>query len=944
MKLSSLPRGGRILFGFTVAAGVAAVAVRVPEATRWTGSDLLTLAGLALATFVTEQFSVPLRLRTETLNFTLTDAAWTAGLILARPSVLIAAVVVGVVAGQRVKRWEGLKIAFNVGTYLVAGTAAQLVYSAFGPFGARDPEAWGAAVAAMMAFAVVNIALVNSIVSIVEHKPFSRLVSSTLALDLAHRVGNSTIGVAFAVVRTVNPLIVFPVLGCLALAYLAYEAWVQTIRERDEIRALYEVERHLLAPIESTADLEPVLEVVRRMLRADRVELSLLERDGAASIGGPASIVASSAGPDEDGARRGEHEQDGPTQIALVGTPDGVSGILIVHRERPMANAERSLLESVASKVSVMVRNARLYQETLEQAELAGVVSHTWDGIFVVSAEGVILSWNPSMERITGLGQADVAGRSCRDLLGIAIPDSLTRTEGNAGEPGSERDTVLNKRDGTKRWLNYSLHRLGERAGRRNVAVVVRDVTAELETEQLKADFVATVSHELRTPLTPLKGFLITLLHGMGDGTSEERRGYYQIMLNQANRLERLITDLLEASRIESGEPIVDLRPLDVVAEVRTVVETFQEQYPDRAFTLGGPDEMIVVGDPLRIDQVVTNLVSNAVKYSPRSEPIEVTISSSRGEAVVRVRDHGQGISAPDRERIFERFFRVDNALTRSTGGTGLGLYLARKLALAMRGRLEVSSVPGRGSTFSLTLPLNEAALSSLPRSGGRARARRRAPQAATACPSRRDSVRRPRAADPRGRAPVGYEREDRHRPPQSRARRAGPRAFGMGPACGSRGILDARHHRPSGLPELRVDDRPRGRRRIHRAHRPAHQHPARSDQEPGGPGEGGCERLPPIGRKVHAWHRGGRTGRRLRHREDPVRGAGSAHGPDAGPDAPGLAGRGHRGVRQRRESGAALGARRPPPDRRHQRSRVPARNRIRDRMDGRRWEPRPGP
>src|ERR671932_1456687 len=108
MKLRTLPRGARILFGITLAAGAGAVAIRVAEATTWNGADLLTLAGLALATFVTEQFSVPLRLRTETLNFTLTDAAWTAGLILARPGVLVTAVALGVVVGQRAKHWEGL--------------------------------------------------------------------------------------------------------------------------------------------------------------------------------------------------------------------------------------------------------------------------------------------------------------------------------------------------------------------------------------------------------------------------------------------------------------------------------------------------------------------------------------------------------------------------------------------------------------------------------------------------------------------------------------------------------------------------------------------------------------------------------------------------------------------------------------------------------------------
>ena len=685
------------------------MAYRIPEAATWTRSDVLALVGLALATLVTEQFSIPLRLGTETLNFTLTDATWTAGLILARPSVLTAAVLLGVLAGQRLKRWDGLKIAFNLGTYVVGLTAAQVVYGALGPEGARDPVAWGAAFAGMMAFAVANVLLISSIVAQVEGKPLSRLVSSTLTLELAHRVANTGIGVAFAFVRTVNPFIVPPVLLCLALTYLAYEAWVETIRERDEIRALYEVERHLLTPIETTADLQPVLEVVRGMLGAGRVELSLLDQGAASTIGGPASVVASAEGANGNETNGSDlhppvPSPEHPSHVAMVGTAEGLGGMLIVHRKEPLADAERSLLESVASKIEVMLRNNRLFKKTLEQAELADVVSHTWDGIFVISPEGLVLSWNPSMERITGLSRDEVLGRPCGDVLGIDAPPAASGTDDP--ERGERRDLMLTKPDGAKRWLNYSLHPLGEgRGGQRNFVVVVRDVTAELETEQLKADFVATVSHELRTPLTPLKGFLMTLLRGVGDGSTEERQAFYRIMLNQANRLERLITDLLEASRIESGEPVVDSRPLDLSSQVAAVVEVFREQYPDRTFSFAAPDHLVAQGDRLRIDQIVTNLISNALKYSPRTEPIEVIVSGARGEAVVKVRDRGQGISIHDQDRIFERFFRVDNALTRSTGGTGLGLYLAKKLAVAMRGRLEVASVPGRGSTFMLTLP-----------------------------------------------------------------------------------------------------------------------------------------------------------------------------------------------------------------------------------------------
>jgi PAS domain S-box-containing protein len=714
LKLRTLPLGARLLIAGTLVAGAAAVAQRVPEATTWTRTDVLTLAGLVLAILVTEQFSVPLRLRTETLNFTLTDAAFTAGLILARPSVVTLAVLWGVVAGQLMKRWDPLKVAFNVGTYLVGITAAEVVYHAFGPTGARDPEAWGAAAAAMAVFAVANILLVSSILSLVERKPPSRLIESTLALDLAHRAGNTTIGVAFAVVRTVNPVIAPPVLVFLALAYLAYEAWVETLRERDEIRTLYEVERHLLAPIETTADLQPVLEVARRMLRASRVELSLLESEAGSQtgLGGPASVVASVNGHAGGSAgSNGERERlSHSAQVAMVGGPEGLSGMVIVHRERPLDDAERSVLEAVASKISVMLHNNRLFRETLEQAELADVVSHTWDGIFVIAPTGNVLSWNPSMERITGLGRGEVLGRDCKELLGIDAP-AILGTEDGPGDEAS-RDLVLTKADGGKRWLNYRLHPLGGRAGQRNFVVVVRDVTAELETEQLKADFVATVSHELRTPLTPLKGFLITLLHGVGDGTREERQSYYRIMLNQANRLERLITDLLEASRIESGEPVVDLKPVDLKAEVASIVDAFVEQYPDRTFRLDLAEESVSVhGDPLRIDQIVTNLVSNAVKYSPRAEPIDVKVRGNGRDATVEVRDRGQGIAPQDQDRIFERFFRVDNALTRQAGGTGLGLYLSKKLADAMRGRLSVESTPGRGAAFVLALPRYDRAM-----------------------------------------------------------------------------------------------------------------------------------------------------------------------------------------------------------------------------------------
>src|SRR5438105_15934993 len=193
MRIRTLPPPARLLFFVTLAGGVAAAAVRVADVTRLDRSDLLALVGLAAAILVTELFSVPLRLRTETLNFMLTDAAYIAGLILVRPSVLTFAVVAGVFAGQLLKRWDVRKVAFNVGVYLVGITAAQLIVRAIAgsaPLATREPRTGVAAVAGMAAFAVANVILVSGIIALVERKSFAKVVAPTLGLEAAHRAGN----------------------------------------------------------------------------------------------------------------------------------------------------------------------------------------------------------------------------------------------------------------------------------------------------------------------------------------------------------------------------------------------------------------------------------------------------------------------------------------------------------------------------------------------------------------------------------------------------------------------------------------------------------------------------------------------------------------------------------------------------------------------------------
>jgi len=354
----------------------------------------------------------------------------------------------------------------------------------------------------------------------------------------------------------------------------------------------------------------------------------------------------------------------------------------------------------------MLVRNVREGDQVRDL-----IVEYASDGIFVSAPNGTILSWNPAMERITGYSADEAVGRMRHELLGNAAAEGAGWQEAGEKSPDASGITAavpMIRKDGTEAWVQYSSSVITEGRLRASV-VVVHDVTADRQAEQLKSDFVATISHELRTPLTPLKGFLSTLLQGTGEDSAEAREEYYKIMLKQTDRLERLITDLLEVSRIESDRPVVANEPMRLRGPIVDQIRTFGERYPARSISLRltEPEQAVVVtADAEALGLVVSNLLSNAIKYSPPDSPIEVSIDRRQGEALVSVTDHGDGIPPQEQGRIFDRFYQVDNHMTRRAGGTGLGLYISRRLVEAMSGRLWVESVMGRGSVFWFSLPL----------------------------------------------------------------------------------------------------------------------------------------------------------------------------------------------------------------------------------------------
>jgi PAS domain S-box-containing protein len=402
------------------------------------------------------------------------------------------------------------------------------------------------------------------------------------------------------------------------------------------------------------------------------------------------------------------------TYLAPINGPNEETGILAVHRAEKLSPAEGSLVEALASQIYVKQENERLFQETLEQkGHLADVIGVSSDGIFVVSPDRRIMSWNPAMERITQFTREEAVEADCDEIIRLRPePDGRGSEESTSLVLISPqaRDALAIRKDRTERWIRYTSNAMPDRDGRAKAYVVVaRDVTAELEAERLKDDFVATVSHELRTPLTPLKGFIVSLEQGLVEDSPESRQEYYGIMRRQAERLERLINDLLDVSRIESGS--LRLEP-QIISLAKTIEEQIRELEPSpiaRPVSFVASDDPVwVLADPLRVGQVVANLLSNAFKYSPPGTPVEAQLVTSESHARVSIHNEGEGLSAADQERVFDRFYRVESTMTRTVGGVGLGLYIAKRLVEAMGGELGLESRPGMGCTFSFTVPLSE--------------------------------------------------------------------------------------------------------------------------------------------------------------------------------------------------------------------------------------------
>jgi len=338
-------------------------------------------------------------------------------------------------------------------------------------------------------------------------------------------------------------------------------------------------------------------------------------------------------------------------------------------------------------------------QRAEERQHAAVALEYVADGVFLLDADGVVRFWNPAAEAITGLAPAQVVGRAA----GEAIAGWADIAERVAAAPEGRPVSVPLELDGREIWLSIGAVRFAD-----GTVFAFRDLTEERGLEQLKSEFISTVSHELRTPLAAIYGASRTLLRGDIELAEEQRGSLLEVIGNEADRLARIVNDILWASRLDSGSLRVTVERCDARELVREVVDAARVHLPDRITLAVWDTEPLppICADPDKVRQVLANLLDNAAKYSPDGGVIEVRLAA-RGNAVrFSVDDEGLGIPVVDQRRIFEKFYRVDPDLRRGIGGTGLGLYICRELVRRMRGDIWVRSREGEGSTFAFELPV----------------------------------------------------------------------------------------------------------------------------------------------------------------------------------------------------------------------------------------------
>ena len=365
-------------------------------------------------------------------------------------------------------------------------------------------------------------------------------------------------------------------------------------------------------------------------------------------------------------------------------------------------------MSKLSNSINILARNLHdisVMRET-EKERLKTLIENMGSGLIMIDRNGIVTIVNRSFLNQLQISLEDVDGKLFRKI-GLpekieAFIDKLFLTE------SLNREQIQIQRNLHTYYMNaYGAPVIGEHGRWLGIVVVMHDITELVKLEQIRKDFVANVSHELKTPVTSIKGFSETLLYGAYKN-EETLLSFLEIIHKESNRLQMLINDLLDLSKVEQVGFEISLQKVKLNNVLNRSIEMtthlVEEKNMDIAATID--DSVEVLGDPNRIMQIMMNLLGNAINYSTENTTVHISIYKNEKYGIFQIEDQGIGISKEEINRIFERFYRVDRARSRNSGGTGLGLAIVKHLVEAHHGLIKVESEVGKGTSFTVSIPL----------------------------------------------------------------------------------------------------------------------------------------------------------------------------------------------------------------------------------------------
>ncbi|MEV4702940.1 ATP-binding protein [Actinoplanes sp. NPDC049316] len=675
--------------------------------------------GLIVLTCLAEITVVRLRHGEAVEELSLYEAALIIDVLLLPPRHALLAAVAGLVLASVVQRRPAVKALFNLGTYTAAVSVLVLLAQLIGGTGgALTVRVLAGVLIGTLAFTMVNLCCLAQILAVINGAPAWSIVRDEARLSVYMAIGTVATGLITTAIALHAPVLLpFMAMPALAVTY-AYRAAARESEERSRSSAL-------LLLSEALAGREDVvrrfLVLVREAFDADVGVIVLRDAEAALSVeSGEPSEVRTGPAPaylaglrDTDAAVQLTENLPLGLRHAVVVPVEGGGGrfgtaAFATRRRRRMSTGDVTLLASLGNALAVAIRGAEhLERLTEERSKLQAVVEQSAEGIMVIDGAGLVQVWNQALSEIVGVPAAEATGRPLGALLEVpAAEEQALLLPVSVQTPRVATELTVRRPDGEQRRLRLAhsaIFAVGELV--RDV-VVISDLTREYRTERLKSDFIAMVSHELRTPLTPIMGY-VDLLRTRGERmTPQKRADALALIGDRAAHLSRLVEDLLLASRVgdhpDEAALQVNVGTHDLAAIVRQAVGDLGS---DRVVLTEPDGAWPARCDSGRTVQVLTNLIGNGLKYSAEDRTVRVGLRRDDGRLHVDVRDQGRGIPSDSLEKVFEKFHRVEDPMTMSTSGTGLGLFIARHLARAMGGDVTLRSTVNVGSVFTLSLP-----------------------------------------------------------------------------------------------------------------------------------------------------------------------------------------------------------------------------------------------